>query len=57
MSKNDEPKIIFERKLIHNSGAFRVSIPLELVNALQLEKGDTIQITLEGKKVILWKKE
>lgn len=57
MSNNDEPKIIFERKLIHNSGAYRVSIPLELVNALQLEKGDTIQITLEGKKVILWKKE
>ncbi len=56
MTEDETPKIVFERSIIYGSGTHRVAIPLEIIKALQLEKGDRINVTLEGKKIILWKK-
>ncbi|RLI68473.1 hypothetical protein DRO91_09020, partial [Candidatus Heimdallarchaeota archaeon] len=40
-------KIIFKRQVIFNKGSLQMNIPKEIVEALGLEKGDTIGITLE----------
>ena len=36
--------IIFRRKLLSNHGSLLVNIPKEIVEALKLEKGDTLAI-------------
>jgi len=54
---DDTPKIIFERNIIFGSGTHRISIPLEIIKALNLEKGDTMEISLEGKRILIVKKE
>lgn len=56
MSK-DTPKIIFERNIIYGSGTHRISIPIEIIKALNLEKGDTMEISLEDKRIIISKKD
>ncbi|MGC9778182.1 MAG: AbrB/MazE/SpoVT family DNA-binding domain-containing protein [Candidatus Heimdallarchaeota archaeon] len=45
-------KIVFERKVIYNAGVYKVSIPVEIVKAIGLEKGDTIGITFENGKFV-----
>lgn len=40
-------KIIFKRKLVKNKASLQVIVPKEIVDALNLEKGDTLAITLE----------
>ena len=40
-------KIVFKRKLIYNNGSLQVTVPKDIVDALNLQKGDTIGITLE----------
>lgn len=40
-------KIIFKRQVIFNKGSLQMNIPKEIVDALDLQKGDTIGITLE----------
>ncbi|MHA1744006.1 MAG: AbrB/MazE/SpoVT family DNA-binding domain-containing protein [Candidatus Heimdallarchaeota archaeon] len=40
-------KIIFKRKLVKNKASLQFIVPKEIVEALGLEKGDTIGITLE----------
>lgn len=57
MSDEEPPKIVFERTIIYNSGTHRVSIPLEIVKALNIEKGDTMQISLENSKIVMRKKK
>ena len=39
-------KIIFKRKLIYNNGSLQVTVPKEIVDVLDLKKGDTIGISL-----------
>jgi len=52
---DESPKIVFERNIIYGSGTHRISIPLEIIKALNLEKGDKMNIVLEGKKIVIWK--
>lgn len=52
---DETPKIVFERNVIYGSGTHRISIPLEIIKALNLEKGDKMSIILEGKKIVIWK--
>jgi len=40
-------KIIFKRQVIYNKGSLQMNIPKEIVDALALQKGDTLGITLE----------
>jgi len=40
-------KIIFKRQVIFNKGSLQMNIPKEIVDALDLKKGDSIGITLE----------
>lgn len=47
---DETPKIVFERNIIYGSGTHRISIPLEIIKALNLEKGDKMGVVLEGKK-------
>jgi len=39
-------KIVFKRKLIYNNGSLQVTVPKEIVDVLDLKKGDTIGVTL-----------
>jgi len=41
-------KIVFKRKLIYNNGSLQVTVPKEIVDALDLQKGDIIGITLNN---------
>jgi len=50
------PKIIFKRKLIYNNGSLQLTVPKEIVDALNLEKGDTLGITLEDDESFICKK-
>ena len=52
---DETPKIVFERNVIYGSGTHRISIPLEIIKALNREKGDKMSIILEGKKIVIWK--
>ncbi len=45
-------KIVFERKVIYNAGVYKLSIPIEIVNAMGIKKGDTIGITYENSSFI-----
>jgi len=40
-------KIVFKRKLVYNNGSMQVTVPKEIVDALDLQKGGTIGISLE----------
>jgi len=46
-------EIIFKRKLIDNKGSLSVNIPIELVEAFELRKGDIIKISVEGETIVL----
>jgi len=41
-------EIVFERTVSYNAGAYKISIPIEIVKAIGIEKGDTIGITYEN---------
>ena len=41
-------ELIFERKLSYNAGAFKVTIPIEIVKAMDLQKGDIIGIVYKN---------
>ena len=47
--------VTFERKLFATSGSLRVNIPLEIVKALDLKEGDTVQIGLNDHQMTLEK--
>ncbi|MGC9778030.1 MAG: AbrB/MazE/SpoVT family DNA-binding domain-containing protein [Candidatus Heimdallarchaeota archaeon] len=49
-----EPKIVFRRKVIYSSGTFRIAIPLEIIEALNIKKGDEVLCYLEGSKKIVF---
>jgi antitoxin component of MazEF toxin-antitoxin module len=51
-----ENKIKFERVLTDGTGSLRVVIPLELVRALDYHAGETVEIWLEGDKIIVKRK-
>ncbi|MFW9921935.1 MAG: AbrB/MazE/SpoVT family DNA-binding domain-containing protein [Candidatus Thorarchaeota archaeon] len=40
-------KIIFKRQVIFNKGSLQMNIPKEIVDALDLQKGDTLGITIQ----------
>ena len=40
-------KIIFKRKLVQNKASLQFIVPKEIVESLNLEKGDILGITLE----------
>ncbi|MFW9922075.1 MAG: AbrB/MazE/SpoVT family DNA-binding domain-containing protein [Candidatus Thorarchaeota archaeon] len=46
-------KISFKRKLIDNRGSLLVTIPKVFVDAFELEKGDELEISMEGNAIIL----
>lgn len=52
--KEEPPKIIFKRKIIFSSGTHRVSIPLEIVEALDLEPGEEVHCYIEGRRKIVF---
>ena len=41
-------ELVFERTVAYNAGAYKISIPIEIVKAMGIEKGDTIGITYEN---------
>jgi len=47
--------IIFKRKISKFGGSYRVTIPKEIVEALQLKEGDLLNITLDNGKIIMEK--
>ena len=53
MSQKDDPKIIWKRKVIYNSGSFRISIPLEIAEAFKLEQGQTLKMFVDNKKLVI----
>jgi bifunctional DNA-binding transcriptional regulator/antitoxin component of YhaV-PrlF toxin-antitoxin module len=40
-------KIVFKRKLVQNKASLQFIVPKDIVESLDLQKGDTIGITLE----------
>jgi len=50
-------KIKFERVLTNGTGSLRVVVPLELARALDYHAGETVEIWLEGDKIIVRRKE
>jgi len=57
-SKND---IIFKRKVHALGDSLSITIPLELCNFLNIEKGDTVSVTAyskeKGKFIAFWKED
>ncbi len=49
----DSKKIIWKRKLNLNSGTMRVAIPIEIVEAYNLQQGQEVAIYLEENKLII----
>jgi len=41
------PKIVFKRQVIYNKGSLQMNIPKEIVDALDLKKGDTLAVTIQ----------
>lgn len=51
---NEEtPKIVWKRKVIYNSGSFRISLPIEIATAFNIQKGQILQLSVEGKRIIV----
>jgi len=46
------------RKIYKKSGSYAVTIPMEMMQALKIKKGQKVEFSLEGKKIIIkdWKK-
>ena len=38
---------MFKRRLVKNKASLQIIVPKEIVNAMDLQKGDTLAITLE----------
>lgn len=51
----EAPKIVWKRKVIYNSGSFRISLPIEIAEAFNIEKGQMLQLSVEGKRIIVEK--
>ncbi|MGC9778982.1 MAG: AbrB/MazE/SpoVT family DNA-binding domain-containing protein [Candidatus Heimdallarchaeota archaeon] len=49
----DPPKIVWKRKVIYNSGSYRISVPIEIAEAFEIQKGQMLQISVEGKRIIV----
>lgn len=50
-------EIVFERKLAYNAGVYKLSIPIEIVKAMGLDKGDTIGIVYKNGSFVCKKLE
>jgi antitoxin component of MazEF toxin-antitoxin module len=50
---SEEKRIIWKRKLNLNSGTIRVAIPIEIVEAYNLQKGQEVAIYLEENKLVI----
>ncbi|MGC9780505.1 MAG: AbrB/MazE/SpoVT family DNA-binding domain-containing protein [Candidatus Heimdallarchaeota archaeon] len=48
-------RISFRRRLIDNRGSLFVTIPKPFVQAFELEKGDELEIYMEGETIVLTK--
>jgi bifunctional DNA-binding transcriptional regulator/antitoxin component of YhaV-PrlF toxin-antitoxin module len=48
-----EIEIVWKRKINYNSGTYRIAIPIEIAEAFNVKKGETVHITLEGRKMIV----
>ena len=48
-------KITFRRRLIDNRGSLLVTIPKPFVDAFELEKGEELDIYIEGETIVLQK--
>jgi len=49
----ESPKIVWKRKVIYNSGSYRISVPIEIAEAFDIRKGQMLQISVEGKRIII----
>ena len=47
------PKIVWKRKVIYNSGSFRISLPIDIADAFDIQKGQLLQLSVEGKRIIV----
>ena len=50
-------ELVFERKLAYNAGAYKLTIPVEIIKAMELEKGDIIGIVYKNGSFICKKLE
>ncbi|MHA1126278.1 MAG: AbrB/MazE/SpoVT family DNA-binding domain-containing protein [Candidatus Heimdallarchaeota archaeon] len=51
--KEEPPKILWKRKVIYNSGSYRISLPIEIADAFNIKKGQMLQLSVEGKRIIV----
>jgi len=50
-------RVKFERILTDGTGSLRVVVPLELAKTLDYHVGETVEIWLEGDRIIVRRKE
>ena len=47
------PKIVWKRKVIYNSGSYRIAIPKEIAEAFSIEQGQVLHLTVDKKRIII----
>jgi len=50
---SETPKVIWKRKVIYNSGSYRIAIPKEIAEAFSIERGQELHLVVEGNKIII----
>jgi len=48
-------KIKFKRKIVKIGGSYRITIPIEIIQTLELKNGDCMDIWLENSKIVMEK--
>ena len=46
----------FYRKVLYNNGAYKMTIPIELIRELQIKEGDVLELETLGKTLMIKKK-
>ena len=49
----ETPKIVWKRKVIYNSGSYRIAIPKEIAEAFSIEQGQVLHLTVDKKRIII----
>ena len=50
---SETPKIVWKRKVIYNSGSYRIAIPKEIAEAFRIQQGQELQLAVDGNKIII----
>lgn len=56
MSKAEKPNIKFKRKIVGNTGVTRITIPKEIIDALEIQLGEYWEIYAEDNETIIMKR-